>query len=324
MGFHLSIARMMLIGLCGVCLAGQAGCKGERDHAEELDLRELREPKAGAEPRVKLTCKLPQGQYLMRSDLTVDLKVEAEGQKVAVKTSGYTDVRVGIEAPDSRGVVGLQATVSDMVLTARTGDRTLRLNTVTGDTDQKLAGMASLKGMTARCAMNRHGELVDRSGVDLFMRRAQSAGVPNPEMISSVFTHDIPATFGSRMLPDGPVGVGAIWRLNYPHAAIKGLDVPCEAELVAIEDSPEGKLAHIKLYAPLVIPENTEVPNAPGTYTGGAVEIVGQLVFNIDRGLVTRAEFSGIATMDIEVDGEQARSDVEFRTKTTIENRSTD
>jgi len=134
----------------------------------------------------------------------------------------------------------------------------------------------------------------------------------------------------SDMLPEYPVGVGAVWHTkivrNIPF--IGDTDCEMECELTELKDTPEGRVAVINFSSELanISSGSQRMHGAAVTITGAKLSQNGEVHLSVDSGLVKShtARLEGDFRLNLRVeDGDivSATSKVEHSLKRTVEQR---
>ncbi len=119
----------------------------------------------------------------------------------------------------------------------------------------------------------------------------------------------------AEMLPPVPVGVGAIWHSNITTTdsdlGVSGYEVECE--LMAVEDTPEGKIATIEYTGDISAKPNHT--NRKGMRIKKVdMDIQGTILLNIDTGLLVDTSAKVVSKLKVVVRGKSSKLSMNIAT----------
>jgi len=329
-----------------VVLAGMAGCSEKPPAPAEpnsLGLEKIKipqtQPSAGVEPFVWLRTSFPPGQYVLhyrsntiaRSHLPPPFAVQKD------KEHWWA---LSVPAPDATGNVTMQLRMT-RVRFRRRGDKPLVLDT---DDPASMEGtelgavLKKMKKTMPRSALtvNRDCQFVRATGMDEVLEVIRSAGPSSaslPSQLASanrmVYDRCFPARW---LLPEKPVGVGAIWQARGSHQLTGKTTLSRQARCRLSELAQTGQGLHATVEYVLSAEFTTDKPQLPRGWipTTQTVDklilrnsgetITGRLILNVDTGcLVEQAEWvSQDLHGEAKAEGEKPNAQVRRLIRTTV------
>ena len=284
-----NIRSAMLVSLL-VIISLVCGCKEEKS-----DGGDKRHESLGKEPRIKLRLQLQPGTYEKVIRKVTESKDNLNSKPRNVKHSQTEWYEIVVSESDST-----DQTICE-VITKRLQSFGSSLGTFDTDNpdslkDNKIAPLIFWQlNHKIVLKFDPNGEFISASGInEMYDELAQQ--MPS----TAQFTNQMKETIGngaeflygiaSAMLPEEPVGVDAVWhRMTSKSMPIIGLTkYDHEIQLIKIESTPEGKIAHIKHVGLSQIQGggDTNISSTSTNINNVDMKITGKIQINVDTGLL--------------------------------------
>ncbi len=283
----------------------------------------------GSEPRIELRQKFPPARYEMVASEVTDTVMRMKGETEVSHSSETTWFDIRSSQPDASGATTCVMKIKRITQSDEDGSF---------DTDDPASVRRNPTGrvfspMLGREFVLKFGpdwELVSASGLDeMWDALADAAEAETPgsgEFVRKQLKESLGDEGARRflhlayeMMPDKPVGVGAIWHrkesVKVPFAGIVRSD--SELELTGIEETSDGKVAHIATTSGMRSSKGAETVLGPVSMTFRSMDLRQKATtrLNVDTGLLLYSESKASGGMRFIVrgpDGKRASGTMEL------------
>ena len=283
--------------------------------------RSRRPASSGKDPKVLIQQKYPPGRYVLTQVQTTKQRIKGKGVNQTASQTMTVVMGTDTSVPDGEGVKTMTVTFrrikmdgqglsvdTDNPPSGRGGspneimDRVyrrfldVRITTRIGP-DEKILSVSGLDDLWDTVAR----EVPSAAG----MVQQFKAGFNEETMRELIGAQ-------SKLLPAGPVGVGAIWHPKYtltvPVAGVASFD--SEAELLELDETPDGTIARIRVIGSAASKGGDKLSVAGGSVRIKEMDIDQDmtLTLNVDSGVVTNLEMTQTGKVKMSVRPPAGRS----------------
>ena len=299
--------RNLLLGLIAISMPMVwAGC-GDKDEDEFA----RREESRGAEPRHKLAMKYSPGAW--KTVQTMDQTVGVGDRTQKSEMTMHMLTRVSQPGPDGTKTATMRFTrmVAKQPGLHMDSDRIAPNNGGRNPAERAMASvMTALLGAEIQMRVSAKNEITEVKGLSaMWDRMAAGMGPTERQLLNAMkegLNDDTMRRLAdmSYMLPDEPVGKGAIWHgdLDLPIPIVGAMEMQLEMELLRFEEDGGRKTAVIAVTgrASSDEPTTTDMGGGKVRVTRMRLDQTGTMRFDVEQGMVTRQQVKQTGQIDME------------------------